>query len=112
MMMRLTSIAALASLAAVTGCTTLNGPEQPVTTVRTEPTYQSADANNFLASSQDAINKLTDSELGGHLMNIHIHFDGRTIVSTVIDPFVYRGLTFHSGSTFTIDAAVVLDYTD
>ena len=59
MMMRLTSIAALASLAAVTGCTTLNGPEQPVTTVRTEPTYQSADTNNFLASSQDAINKLT-----------------------------------------------------
>ena len=61
MMMRLTSIAALASLAAVTGCTTLNGPEQPVTTVRTEPTYQAADANNFLASSQDAINKLTAS---------------------------------------------------
>ena len=59
MMMRLTSIAALASAAVLAGCSTWGVPAQPVSTVRTEPTYQAADANNFLASSQDAINKLT-----------------------------------------------------
>ncbi|MEN5178590.1 FlgO family outer membrane protein [Comamonas odontotermitis] len=59
MMMRLTSIAALASAAVLAGCTSWGVPAQPVSTVRTEPTYQAADANNFLASSQDAINKLT-----------------------------------------------------
>ncbi|MFE1570289.1 FlgO family outer membrane protein [Comamonas sp. 4034] len=57
--MRLTSIAALASAAVLAGCTSWGVPAQPVSTVRTEPTYQAADANNFLASSQDAINKLT-----------------------------------------------------
>ncbi|WP_395023768.1 FlgO family outer membrane protein [Comamonas odontotermitis] len=59
MMMRLTSIAALASATVLAGCTSWGVPAQPVSTVRTEPTYQAADANNFLASSQDAINKLT-----------------------------------------------------
>ena len=59
MMMRLTSIAALASAAVLAGCTSWGVPAQPVSTVRTEPTYQAADANNFLASSQDAVNKLT-----------------------------------------------------
>lgn len=59
MMMRLTSIAALASASVLAGCSTWGVPAQPVSTVRTEPTYQAADANNFLASSQDAINKLT-----------------------------------------------------
>ena len=59
MMMRLTSIAALASAAVLAGCTSWGVPAQPVSTVRTEPTYQAADANNFLASSQDAISKLT-----------------------------------------------------
>ncbi|MBB6576158.1 TolB-like protein [Comamonas odontotermitis] len=58
-MMRLTSIAALASASVLAGCSTWGVPAQPVSTVRTEPTYQAADANNFLASSQDAINKLT-----------------------------------------------------
>ena len=59
MMMRLTSIAALAAVTVLTGCASWNGPEQPVSTVRTEPTYQAADANIFLATSQDAIAKLT-----------------------------------------------------
>ena len=59
MMMRLTSIAALASATVLAGCSTWGTPAQPASTVRTEPTYQAADANNFLASSQDAINKLT-----------------------------------------------------
>ena len=59
MMMRLTSIAALVSATVLAGCSTYGEPAQPVTTVRNEPTYQAADANNFLASSQDAVNKLT-----------------------------------------------------
>ena len=57
MMMRLTTLAALVSAAALAGCATWE-PDQPVSTARTEPTYESADANNFLASSQDAIDKL------------------------------------------------------
>ena len=59
MMIRLTSIAALVSATVLAGCSTYGEPAQPVTTVRNEPTYQAADANNFLASSQDAVNKLT-----------------------------------------------------
>ena len=59
MMMRITSIAALASAAVLAGCSSFGEPAQPVSTVRTEPTYQSAETSNFLASSQEAINNLT-----------------------------------------------------
>ena len=59
MMMRITSIAALASAAVLAGCSSFGEPAQPVSTVRTEHTYQSAETSNFLASSQEAINNLT-----------------------------------------------------
>ena len=59
MMRRLTSLAAVASAAVLAGCASWSGPAQPVSTVRSEPTYQAADASVFLANSQDAINKLT-----------------------------------------------------
>ena len=58
---------------------------------------------------QEAIDELTNTELGGHLTNIHSN--GLMIVSTVVDSFRYQGLTFPRGSTFTIDAGLVLDYT-
>ena len=58
----------------------------------------------------DAIDKLANTELGGHLMNAYL--DGRMIVSTVRDPFVYQGLRYYRGMTFAIDAGVVLDYSD
>lgn len=67
MMMRTTSIAALASAAVLAGCSTWSEPAQPVSTVRTEPTYQSADASIFLANSQDAIAKLTANVSPGNV---------------------------------------------
>jgi len=61
MMRRLTTLAAVASAAVLAGCASWSDPAQPVSTVRSEPTYQAADASVFLANSQDAINKLTAS---------------------------------------------------
>ncbi|MEJ5027610.1 MULTISPECIES: FlgO family outer membrane protein [unclassified Comamonas] len=61
MMQRLTTLAAVASAAVLAGCASWMDPAQPVSTVRSEPTYQAADASVFLANSQDAINKLTAS---------------------------------------------------
>ena len=58
----------------------------------------------------NAIDKLANTELGGHLTNSYL--DGRTIVSTVRDPFVYQGLRYSRGMTFTIDAGVILDFSD
>ena len=61
MMRRLTTLAAVACATVLAGCASWTEPAQPVSTVRSEPTYQSADASIFLANSQDAINKLTAS---------------------------------------------------
>lgn len=60
--------------------------------------------------AQDAIDKLVNTELGGHLTNLYL--DGRMIVSTVSDQFVYQGRTYTRGSMFMIDASIVLDYSD
>ena len=77
MIMRLTSIAALASAAAIVGCSTQ--PAQPVSTVRVEPTYQNAEASNFLASSQDAIAKLAANVNPGNVGT------GPVLVATVVN---------------------------
>ena len=79
MMMRITSIAALAAATLLAGCASWNQPAQPVSTVRSEPTYQAADASIFLANSQDAIAKLTANVNPGNVGT------GPVLVATVVN---------------------------
>ncbi|GAB2487097.1 MAG: FlgO family outer membrane protein [Comamonas sp.] len=76
-MMRAASLAIAAAAALLAGCS--SQPAQSVATLRSEPTYQTAADNAFLASGQDAIAKLTAN------LDPQLLAGGPVLVATVVN---------------------------